>query len=311
MSSFCPYCSRLKKAFENHNYCSNAGDNIHSIKSNTFYLSANQLHSGEHISRLSIRGVLKGYQYYRVGQKDCVIQKDNYLITNEGQKWYSDIVDTEESVEILIVAFQHNFLSQAIHSLTASSKRLLDAPFSERSNPIAFLESTYPNDQAIQQIFLQLKNAIASEHQEALMYDTLHFDLLQLIFQKHQDTLKQAELIPAKNKTIQEELYRRIAIAKDYIDAHLGQKLALTEVSRVAALSPFHFLRLFKAIYQITPYQYLTQKRMKYAHYLLTTSSKTVKEISLESGYENNSAFSRTFKQTYQITPSELRNNLI
>ncbi len=264
------------------------------------------MYSGEHISRLSIRGVLNGYQHYKVGNKDSVVKSDNYLIVNEGQTWSSEVA-AETPVEIIVIAFHPDLLKQAVYGLTASPEKLLDDPFFSTDKGTAYFENTYPNDERMKQLFLRLKTGIILEKNDELFFEQIHFDLLELIFQKHQNSLKKAELLPVKKSAVQKELFQRLGTAKDYMDAHLDQSMELFDISRVAALSPYHFLRLFKALYQMTPHQYLTSERMKLAHYLLEFSSKTVREISIETGFQNHSAFGRVFKNTFGATPLQVR----
>ena len=278
---------------------------MNSIKSNSFYLTSNQMYSGRHISRLAIRSVLNGYQYYKIGDADRVVKKDNYLIVNEGQEW-SSAIETEMPVEMMVVAFHPEFVNRAIYSWTASTEKLLDDPFFSENKQLNYFENTYPNDEAIFHSLAQLKQGILRKEEE-LFFEQAHFNLLELIFRKHQASEKQMDLIPAKKAAVKKELFLRLGTAKDYMDAHLGAPLDLAAISQIAALSPFHFLRLFKALYQTTPHQYLTKERMKRGHYLLQNSSKTIREISFEVGFENHSAFGRLFKNYYGLTPQAVR----
>lgn len=306
--AFCPYCNHLKKALPGHNYCSNAGDNIESAKSNAFYLISNKMYSGQHVSRLSIRGVLDGYQYYKAGHNDLVVKKDNYLILNQGQSWTSEIV-SEAPVEMIVVAFHSDFIKKANHVLVTPTEQLLEDPFFSRDREINYFENTYPNDEQIKQLFLQLKTNITTGNKEELFYEQIYFDLLKSIFHQHQRALMQVSLVPAKKPSIRKELFQRLSLAKDFINAHVDKKLDLNEISKTAALSPYHFLRLFKAVYKITPFQYLTNERMKLARYLLESSSKTVGEISEVVGFEDQSAFGRVFKKHFGHPPLQLRKN--
>ncbi len=306
MTFNCPYCNSLQKAFKDHNYCSNKGDKIAQVKSNAFYMNSRRMNSGKHISRLSIRSVLNGYQYYQTGNKDRIVKKDNYLIINEGQQWYSEI-DSEQAVEMVVVAFHSEVLKKGIYSLSSTPLKLLDDPFSYSDKDFFFSENTYPNCEELQYIIKQLKNGILEKQYNHLFYDQIYFDLLTLMFRKHQHLLEQAELIPSKKKSIREELLKRLGVAKDYIDAHLSTKIHLENISKIATLSPYHFLRLFKSVYKITPHQYLIQERMKYAYYLLESSNISVEKICYKSGFENPSSFGRAFKSFFKKTPLSIR----
>lgn len=306
MSHFCPYCSQLIKANTGHNYCSNVGDNILAAKTNAFYLHDTQLQSGKHIARLSVRGVLNGYHYYKTGGNDRVVKKDNYLIVNQGQTWESEI-EAETPVEAIVIAFHPNFLTTATHSLTKTTEILLDNPYDSYTEEVNFFENTYPNDPQIQQLFLEFKKHILSGANGTMAFEQLYFDFFKKIFETHQKVGNQSQLIPSKKVAVKKELFQRLGIAKDYMLAHLGAQITLADISRTAALSPYHFLRLFKAVYQLTPHQFLTQERMKLAHYLLQSSTRTIQEICYASGFENHSAFGRVFKKQFGRTPMEVR----
>ena len=57
--------------------------------------------------------------------------------------------------------------------------------------------------------------------------------------------------------------------ARDHIDRHFTEPIELDDVAAVAGLSKFHFHRLFKAVYGVTPARYLTQRRVERAQDLL------------------------------------------
>jgi AraC-like DNA-binding protein len=306
MYNYCPYCNHLKKAIKGENYCSNAGDNIQGVKSNAYYLRSKALNSGKHISRFSIRSVLSGYQYYKTGLADRMLTQDNYLITNQGQTWYSEI-ESEAEVEAIVVAFHPDMLGQAIYALYTDSEKLLDNPFTSYKEDFVFSENTFQNDSCIKQLFLNFKYNIHAENCDELVFQQLEFNLLSLVFQKHQNQLNQAQLLPSKKKAVKEELHKRLGLAKDYMLANLDKKIEVQQISKVAALSPYHFLRLFKALYKITPHQYLTQERMKLTQYLLQNSSKSIKEIAYETAYDNHSAFGRVFKSYFGVSPKMFR----
>jgi len=64
------------------------------------------------------------------------------------------------------------------------------------------------------------------------------------------------------------------------------------------------FKRDFQALYGTTPGKWLLEKRLKHALHLLTHLNKTISEAAFESGFENPSHFSRSFKQNFGMPPS-------
>lgn len=306
MPTNCSYCNALQKALKGNNFCSNNGDSLRSVGNNAFYIHANNMQSGQHLSRLTIRSVFNGYQYHQVEGSEHVVDANKYLVVNEGQS-YSSEIHTEKPIEALIIAFRSGFLEQLQYGITSNDKQLLDNPFKEDFDTICFFENTYTSSIDVQQIFQQIRWVILTQQSDLLLLEELFTQLLQNILLKHYQVLKQVQEIPNKKSATQIELYKRISTAKDFMDVHCNKNLSLSEISRAAALSPYHFLRIFKTFYGITPHQYLTQTRMQFAHYLLQSSSKTIGEISLACGFESHSAFGRVFRRVWGCSPLEVR----
>jgi AraC family transcriptional regulator len=105
-----------------------------------------------------------------------------------------------------------------------------------------------------------------------------------------------------------EEYKKRMVKAIQYIDNNLDTELSLEKVSEVAAYSPFHFHRIFRLITNETVQSYIIRKRIeKSAFYLAVKKKVSLKEIYLELGFSNHSAFNKTFKKYYGKSPSEFR----
>jgi AraC-like DNA-binding protein len=106
---------------------------------------------------------------------------------------------------------------------------------------------------------------------------------------------------------VTDDIYQRIASAKIYIDENYGEPIDLEEISRQAFLSRFHFHRLFTKIYQRTPHQYLTQKRLDKARDLLA-ENKPITDVCNEVGFESIGSFSVLFKKEIGFAPTYYRN---
>lgn len=92
-----------------------------------------------------------------------------------------------------------------------------------------------------------------------------------------------------------------------YIEEHLSRKISLQELAEVANFSKYHFSRVFTSIIGMTPYSYITNRRLEQSlHYLMNTD-KSILEISILCGFESASNFNAAFKKHYKHTPSEIR----
>jgi AraC-like DNA-binding protein len=63
------------------------------------------------------------------------------------------------------------------------------------------------------------------------------------------------------------------------------------------------FKRDFKKHFNTTPGKWLLEKRLNHSMHLLTNLDKTVSEAAFESGFENSSHFSRSFKERFGVSP--------
>jgi AraC-like DNA-binding protein len=98
-------------------------------------------------------------------------------------------------------------------------------------------------------------------------------------------------------------LYRRIVQAKVFIDINYADDIDLDNISDEACFSKFHFIRLFKQIYGMTPHQYLISVRLDEAKQLLT-KGLTVSDVCIAVGFESLSSFSSLFKDVVGVTPT-------
>ncbi len=86
--------------------------------------------------------------------------------------------------------------------------------------------------------------------------------------------------------------------------------LKLEEFAKLCSRSLSAFKRDFEKIYHTTPGRWLTEKRLDHALHLLTHLDKTVAEAAFESGFENPSHFSRSFRQRFGTSPASMKQQI-
>ncbi|MCC6187439.1 MAG: helix-turn-helix transcriptional regulator [Anaerolineales bacterium] len=136
--------------------------------------------------------------------------------------------------------------------------------------------------------------------------ERLH-ELVERLLQVQHGLGAEVAALPAARAATREELYRRLHRVRDYASACFQQPLTLGDLAPIAALSPNHLLRTFRAAFGETPHQYLTRLRLARARQLLTATDWPVTEICLEVGYESLGSFSSLFRREYGLAPSHLR----
>ncbi|MCK0746028.1 AraC family transcriptional regulator [Chromohalobacter nigrandesensis] len=95
-----------------------------------------------------------------------------------------------------------------------------------------------------------------------------------------------------------------LQLAKDYIHENAKCDITLDDISQAANLSKYHFLRLFRTQYGITPHQYVLNCRINAARHHLE-KGESVMEAALSCGFADISHFNRRFKRIYGMTPRQ------
>lgn len=95
-----------------------------------------------------------------------------------------------------------------------------------------------------------------------------------------------------------------------YIQENYQEPLTVTSVCKRLEVSPQYLIRLFQQKLGKTPLQYLNNLRISKAKDLLRDASLTMKEITNAVGLDNPYYFSRLFKKTEGISPSEFKQGL-
>ena len=108
---------------------------------------------------------------------------------------------------------------------------------------------------------------------------------------------------------MQNEYTVRINRVIDFIDTHLGEKLQLADLARVATFSPYHFHRLFRAFTGEPLYRFIQRLRIEKAATQLVERPRTsVTEVALDCGFSSSSSFARAFKEHFGESATEYRN---
>lgn len=101
-----------------------------------------------------------------------------------------------------------------------------------------------------------------------------------------------------------DDVLEHLRRARDHADRHYDQPLTLAQLAAVAALSPFHFQRLFTVTYGVSPAAHLSRRRVERAQDLLRTTNLTVTEVCHLVGFSSLGSFSSRFRELVGETPS-------
>jgi len=211
-------------------------------------------------------------------------------------------------VETFVLWFPTGCAGETLRSSTSSAEQLLSEPNATDASSASFFERYTPHDQTVSPKVRALRAAFRRKKviEDEWLEEKLR-DLLASMLGTQGAVKRETDNLPAVRASTREELWRRVNRARDFLHAHLGSQIALSDVAAAACLSPFHLLRTFQAAFRETPHHYLNRCRLDRAKFLLEKTIIPVTAICLECGFTSLSSFSALFHKSFGISPRAWR----
>lgn len=95
-----------------------------------------------------------------------------------------------------------------------------------------------------------------------------------------------------------------------FMDANLGSKISIAEISALVRLSKSHFCRAFKLTLGTSPMAYLSIRRVERAKLLITSTSERLSDIALACGFADQSHLNRSFGRMVGMSPGLWRRSV-
>jgi AraC family transcriptional regulator len=99
----------------------------------------------------------------------------------------------------------------------------------------------------------------------------------------------------------------RLHHVQEFMHANLANDLSIVTLARIAHMSPFHFSRLFKVSFGLTPHQYVLNERIGMAKRLLTGSLLSIVEVAQDCGFATQAHLTTAFRMHVGFTPKQFR----
>ncbi len=119
--------------------------------------------------------------------------------------------------------------------------------------------------------------------------------------------LKNVPAAPAPRRSAGGLPPRVLRSVEEYVEAHLGEHLDLTQLAATAGRSLHHFAHAFKISAGISPHQYILQRRISLASALLISSELPIADIAVTAGFSDQSHLTRHFRRALGVSPAVFR----
>lgn len=151
-------------------------------------------------------------------------------------------------------------------------------------------------------LFSQIRNCRFTGISAKLFFESKVMEAVSLIIQKSKEgtcTCDIKRLAPCDIESI--------AAVTEYIDNHYALEITLNTLSKIACMGMTKLKHTFKTVHKCTVSDYILNKRISHARYLLENTDLNINQISKIIGYKKSGSFSVTFKKNSGLLPNEYR----
>lgn len=248
---------------------------------------------------LSLFSNMSGRSSVTVDGRTVSIPEDCFFLTNQSQA-YTLAVEKGMRAETMNIHFGERWSEDIITSLL-SGKNYFDE--ADRHSPFGFYNRLFRKDQ----IVLGIQHKLLMPELSTIAREELLASLIVYLVNTQLEVKRQSTKLASIKASTRDEIVRRLHLASDYIHSNLEKNLTIEELSKVSAMSRFHFLRSFKDVFGCAPHQYLNKTRLDRATDLLKRPGLSIAEIGRAVGFPSASSFTRIFTRETGQNPSHLR----
>jgi AraC family transcriptional regulator len=250
---------------------------------------------------IGIKYVLSGEELYFVNKKKFRVGQGQYLLGNDYTTAAVKIKQKEPVVGLCI-----DISPQVIRELAAFNP-------SAHNDTLEFLLS----DQLLVNRYLSINSSLGNMlqnfqptaqegfHPDKFLADDFFYGLAEALLSDQRWVHEKLNKINGKTSVTREAVFNALLQAKNYMDEHFHENPSLDRIVAEAGLSKYHFIRLFKATFSISPYRYMMRLRLAFAREQLSKGF-SIPEIAVITGFSDTSAFIKAFKKEFLFTPGQV-----
>lgn len=289
-------------------------DNIRSVNINGYvenrlqFSAISQIQSPLVFNHFSIKYVLEGNEQYHINGEDYSIHPGQLILTNNHAEGSVKII-SPKPVRGLCIDIHPEIMAQVTGSLIRPDTAEIDLSLDKYFTGEDFLERkvSTQNSHLGQYLEAMAKMATPNLKQfEQSLTKEVFFILAEKAVMDHLPVVKQLRALNTVKSATRKDLFRKVERGKEYLETHFLEKVTVAAAAHAAAISEYHFFRLFKKMYGVSPLQMVLHRRLNFAYKLINEGGTNLTQIAYLTNFTDMAAFSKAFKKQFGKSPSQL-----
>jgi len=248
----------------------------------------------------SAKYVVFGDEYYTINGKQFKVSSGEYIVGNEHID-AAIVIDSNETVSGICIDISKDKISEIIdynyENNDQFKKFLFDQEWLVNKYKVEHTHLGY----AMHQIASKIE-AIANG--KNVLNNEIFYTVAECIVKDQELIFSQFKNLKAVKEDTNGRLLNFIYDSKNFIDSNYLENISLEEIAKESKLSQYHYIRLFKKVFNTTPYQYIIQKRLEHSKNLITDGF-SIMEAAYSSGFSGPANFSRAYKNYFGVPPKK------
>lgn len=251
-----------------------------------------------HHTEFEISVFISGSGTYTVGNKVYDFRKGDVFMFSSDEVHCITNIEADEPMDLMNIHFEPRFIWSA-----GNGSKFLKIFLERNDNYENRLDRENPATAKIRELILDMQKEFELKEPE---YEfMIKADLLKILV----TAMRSYDYIESNTSSFtarQQSLYS-LEKAMNYIDKNLTESISLDALAKNANMSRTYFCTIFKKLNGISPWDYITIKRVEKATELLVSTNITMLELALKCGFNNTANFNRSFKKVTGKVPGDYR----
>jgi AraC family transcriptional regulator len=247
----------------------------------------------------SAKFLISGEETYFINNKKIALRENEFVIGNNSTE-SKILIDSKIPSKGLCIDISEKIIKEVIDYNYIENTELEKFLFTDELfiNKYNVQNSTLGKN--LGQISLNFNDLMLSEMQ---LENELFYSLAECVVKDQSQLQNHLVNLNAVKTETNKRLFHLVWDAKSYLDLNFLERLDIETIAIKIGLSEYHFIRLFKKAFSISPYQYIIARRLEFSKILLL-DNHSIQETAYLSGFADVFSYSKSFKSSFEVSPN-------